>query len=459
MTITALIAAGCFAPERREPDADVVPFHLNDAANTVLRNVITECGSSRGQWAHDMGPGCPRIWATRLGLTAGLRRQRDDLVALGRATARRQNADVTGLIVDAIIGEPDQTGPVAYGLPALLISGTLDGRGVHYHKFRMVADRALAELDAESLDPKPRAGLAVVLAEIARIDPDGREERLARARELAAGIEWIELRAFALAAVARVTTVQSDIDAAREAVEAATPEFRVDGGRLVFDLDGEYVLSLYLALTNALADMAQLTGNPYDRARAQALIEFVFSDRLFDGRFLLHDGSTDGRRSREFCSGCNLNALYLVDRLWGDTWKIDPLPPLPKRPDPWVERRVERVGLFRLHSGQHGTTLMNQFGLTIGYTEVPPDDDHPRGAVRIWFSLGDGVQSCRFRREKEQPVLVPLDENDEARYTPTAEDVVEGEYDAERSGYTFVLGPRKDRTRPVTVVATRLVSI
>ena len=139
VTILLLLGAGsCSAPPQRSPDAEIVPCPLNDRANTVLRNVIEECASSHGEWAHDMGPGCPRVWAVQFGYTAGLRRQRDDLTDLAEVTASRPNSDLNKLILGAVFGgDENPDGPEAYGIPALFLSGVLSGSGSHYSTFRL----------------------------------------------------------------------------------------------------------------------------------------------------------------------------------------------------------------------------------------------------------------------------------------------------------------------------------
>lgn len=85
-----VLLAACRAPARLAPDADLVPCPLTERANAILAHVVEDCGSADGRWRHDLGPGCPRIWAVRFGLTAGLRRDRDDLLELARVTAARE---------------------------------------------------------------------------------------------------------------------------------------------------------------------------------------------------------------------------------------------------------------------------------------------------------------------------------------------------------------------------------
>lgn len=453
-TLLLLVAAaGCSAPPGRSPDAEIVPCPLNDRANSVLRCVIEECASSHGEWSHDLGPGCPRIWAVQFGLTAGLRRQRDDLRELAEVTASRQNSDLNRLILDAVFGGDDAAdGPEAYGVPALFVSGVLGASGSHYAKFRLAFDRALEEMDLSSLPETRLTGTAVLLAEVARTERNERDRWLNKAREATAKISGVKFRAFALAAIAKASGDTGDLRRAREGVETACPDFHLEDGRLTFEAEEAYVLSRYLALVSALADLAQLTGNPLDRTRAEALLDFVFSESLFNGRVLVHDGAKNGFRSDDFCSGCNLNALYLVDRLYGDTFKIDPLPELPERPDPWLMREREVHELFPLRSGQLGSFMAIHFGVNIGYEEVPSGDPHPHGALRLRFSLNDSLQECRFERMGDDGIIVRLDEKDTASYTIDEDSVVEGDYDPEISRYTVEIGPARGGTRQVRVI-------
>lgn len=455
-------SGGCFAPPQRAPDADLVPCPLSARANVVLRSVIEESASSDGRWAHDMGPGCPRIWATQFGLVGGRRRGREDLIDLAEITASRQRSDLNGLILGAIFGGEQGEGPEVFGVPALFITGILDGRGSDYAKFRLAFDRGLAQLDPGSLGDTQRTGLAVLLAELGRALPEERDALLARSREVESGIEAASFRAFARASVARASGSPGDLERAREAVEGAASGFREEGGAFTFAPPPTSILSQDLALISALADMAILTGEPRDRARAEALLDFVFSDRYFDGKHLAHDVTSKPggvTRSGEHCSGCNLNALYLLDRLHGDTFRIDPLPPLPERPDDWLAVDEERLGLFALLPGQPGTIIQGYGGITVSFVELSPDQapSAAHGALRLSFDLRDSAFGLRFRRQGEQGVVVPLDEEGRAAYTLAAGDVVEGRHDPALSSYTFELGPLREGRRAVSLSTRRRV--
>ena len=237
---------------------------------------------------------------------------------------------------DALFGDVDGDDPVLFGFPALLVSGALGGRGIDKTVFSMGLDRLDDFKGAGKLRPRENAGLAALLAEVSRLQPDRREERLSQARAYAEAAGDDPLAFFAWAAVARASGEEEDIRRAREA-EGGTPyRFDAQSGALSPPSQGDEVLSRHLAMVHALADLAQASGDPAPRNRAVTLLDYVFSDAYFDGRFLIHDRMFGGP-SEDVCSGCNWMALYLVDRLYGDSFGIDPVPALPKRD--WPEKR------------------------------------------------------------------------------------------------------------------------
>ena len=82
--VAALAAAiSCSSIEPLPPAAHVVPASVSPRANVVLRNCIEEFGSADGRWQGSLSPGCTQIWATQFGYRAGVRRDRDDIVAVG----------------------------------------------------------------------------------------------------------------------------------------------------------------------------------------------------------------------------------------------------------------------------------------------------------------------------------------------------------------------------------------
>ncbi|MBL8862015.1 MAG: hypothetical protein JNK02_08370 [Planctomycetes bacterium] len=448
MRLAACILLGltaCRAPARLAPDADLVPCPLTERANAILVRLVEDCGSADGRWRHDLGPGCPRIWAVRFGLTAGLRRGRDDLLELARVTAARQRTDARDLIVQAIFGASDTDGPEAFGMPALLASGMLDGDATGYTLFRLAFDRARGNLDPSTLRADQRAGLAVLTAELARAEPRAAGRHLDDARRIAEDVGAPKLRALALAVIARVGGREDDMARARAAVEAALPAMRFEEGRLQVEAQGDLILSQELALVNALAELAVVARSDADRVRAQALLESVLTGPLWDGQLLAHDAELDGARSRDHCSGCNWNALYLVDRLWGDTWRIAAVPALPERgagPEP---PEVFEHDLYLLRPDQRGTYGLRIFGLELEYAELAPGPEHPRGAVRVSWQLRDPRSRIAYVGDP----VAELDEAGAARLR------LGGPFGPPGAHVTATLGPRRDGLRHLRVVEER----
>lgn len=328
-SLPGLLASEKTGLVRLPPDEHLVACPLNAPANKVLKSAIETCRKGGGTWSDDMGPGCTPLWAIQFGMRAGLRRGRGDLVELGRATARALPTEADAVLSKGPSKRGGDAGVAAvYGLAGGIAAAVLDGSGVEEARLRGFLDLALkgAEHRSTGTSAVPATGLTVMLAELAPVLPGTEGSKyLDAARPLAARIDVPPLRAWALTTIARATRSEQDIATARTVIDDAAPPLDENTGRLRFAEDESHILSYHLSLVEALADMAEMTRDPADRLRAERLLQFVFSDALFDGRFIMHD-RIGGKRSDRYCSGCNLHALYLVDRLYGDTWRIDPLP-------------------------------------------------------------------------------------------------------------------------------------
>jgi hypothetical protein len=327
-----LLASACSGLDELAPDEHVVAAPISARANVVLRHVVEDYASRCGEWGGSMSPGCAEVWATQFGYRAGVRRERDDLIELGEVTAGREAAELRGLAWDALVGgDVDEDDPAVFGFPALLVSCALGGRGFDGFLFERVLDEAVERSATAGL--RERAGLAALLAASAPLRPDERDERLALARENAeasrggGGETW---RFLAWAAIARASGEAADAERAR-AVLAETALRFDDWGALALPLEArDEVLSRLLSVAHGMTDLSQATGDPALHRGATSLMDYVFSDAYFDGRLLIHD-RVHGP-SEDVCSGCNLMALYLADRLYGDSFVIAPLPQLPDRP-------------------------------------------------------------------------------------------------------------------------------
>lgn len=176
--LAVLLAVSCAAGPRPRLDDHVVASPLSRTANTLLRNLVTECGSHSGRWTEHYTPGCATIWATQFGYRAGLQRERDDLTVIGQSTAAAVSAAMRGLIWDAAFGDVDADHPALQGFPALLVSGTLGGSGVDWQLFELVLDRVIERALQMDLDQTEDAGLATMIAVRCRLDPEGQAARL-----------------------------------------------------------------------------------------------------------------------------------------------------------------------------------------------------------------------------------------------------------------------------------------
>jgi hypothetical protein len=385
--------AACSSLKSIPPADHVVRAPISGRANVVLRNLVTEYGSADGRWARNMSPGCAEIWATQFSYRAGVRRDRKDVLAIGRATAKHLSSDIRGLFWHALFGDVDHDDPAIFGFPALLVSGALGGRGIDKTLFSLGLDR-LEEYGGEGkLRPRESAGLAALLAEVSRLQPDRREERLAQAREYAEAAGKDPLAFFAWAAVAKASGEEGDTARAREA-EGATPyRFDAESGALQPPAEKDEILSIHLAMVHALADLSQASGDPAPRDRAVTLLDYVFSDAYFDGRFLMHDRMFGGR-SGDVCSGCNWMALYVVDRLYGDSFVIDPVPALPKRD--WPKERRQRGYDHKLVLGAGVEGQPGEAKFTFSPLK-------PKGRLLFRHATRDVFITCEYR-------MLPLEE-------------------------------------------------
>lgn len=437
-----VLLASCRAPGRRSLEAELVPCPLSETASTLLHRVIRDSASSDGRWAHDLGPGCPRIWATHLGLGAGLRREREDLIHLGEVTASRQRKDFDSLALESLFGGGvPEPGPETHGLPALLISGILAGSGSHYARFLLAFDRALETMDFARLPDTQRTGFCLLLCEVARSEPDRATDLLARARDLASTIEHPKFRAFARSRLAMASGSDEDLELARQVAREALPPLELRDGQLEVQLEEKYVLSRYLALTGALCDLALLDPGGGHRERALLLLDVIFSEAFLRDGVLVHDASRDGYRSESHCSGCNLQAIHLVDRLHGDTFQIAPLPSLPDRDSSWPGTPGRVISLFRVGPGQPGTYFGETFRVQVGYRESG------EGELIVEVQLKDFDRGVTLERRGEKSARVERGADDTAILGLSAEDAVEGDPDPGLIRYRILLGPAVEGRR------------
>ena len=351
------VVVGCSGLERLGPADHVVAAPISVRANEVLKHLVLDYGSQDGRWGGCMSDGCVQIWATQFGYRAGRRRNRDDLLELGEVTAARTASDLRGMVWRSLFGKLDTDNPAVFGFPALLVSGTLGDRDLDGFLFEAAITRADSFLG--NLGLRERAGLAALLAASAELKPSVGEERLNLARELAeqseggGGNTW---RLLATAAIARVSGKEQDIELARTVLAGTCYRFDEAGNLLLPFQTSDEVLSRHLSAIHGLVDLVQATGDPRLHRHATTLLDYVFSDAYFSQGLLIHDRTLG--QSTDVCSGCNFMALYLVDRLYGDSFVIDPTPQLPAEPAVQVPEVVPEIEkwdtVFTLGAGLPG---------------------------------------------------------------------------------------------------------
>jgi hypothetical protein len=314
------------------PADHVVTAPVSRRANIVLGNLIQTCAIINGEWDRHQGdPGCAELFSTLFGYRSGLRRGRQDLVAIGRVAVDNEFGKLIGTAGDLLLAGKTADMFELAGMPALMVSGPAGANSRHYAVFVTTLDWFLKNADDRGFDDVQSVGTAYVLAEIYRFDPRRKPVWIDRARDLAARVDHgRSLRcfaAFAWAAIARATGEPADLDRAKAIALSVAPRFARAQGVLRFDGPYSDVLSCHLTLADAMADLATLEPDGPWRGMAMEIVEYVFSDAYFNGRFLAHDRD-DAGQAPTFCTGCNYHALYLADRMYGDTLKLDPVPPL-----------------------------------------------------------------------------------------------------------------------------------
>jgi hypothetical protein len=266
--------------------------------------------------------------------------------------------------------------------------------------FSMGLDKVDERLDPERMGKLESAGLAVLLAEVAALQPERRSERLEQARrhaESAAGGGGGTWAFLAWAAIARASGAEEDVRRAREAEAATRYRFDPETGALLPPAEQDEVLSRHLSAIHAHADMAQATGDPASRARAVALLDYLFSDAYFDGRFLAHH-LDHGERAEDVCSGCNFMALHLVDRLYGDSFVIDPVPALPPRDWPEADEPHEREwSILKPEGEEHRLVLSPGTEGEEGTASIRVAPLDPEGRVLVLHEALDARVTLDYR--------------------------------------------------------------
>jgi hypothetical protein len=426
--LVTLVGTGCLSGPEMSSGRHLVAAPVTETANIILKNLVSECGSSQGNWKEEVTAGCTTIWATQFSYRAGKRRGRQDLLAIGEATADAEGVALKQIALRSFFGKAFTVrNPAVSGVPALCVSGTLGENGSHWFLFDLSLDEIMKKGKEINLDARSDSGIAVLLAETSSLKPDLNAQLLERARFHASRVdesEKPELLAMARAAIALASGDETDIVAAGAVIDRVCTDCKP----LPAENPGQkkpLILSLKLAFVHALADMATATGDPRYRQEAAALLGMLFSEAFFDGSFLMHHNS-HGERAAFYCSGCNFMALYLADRLYGDTLILDPVPPLPDRPiegnrleltlagdgnprkaaegDPdWLIGEDNRVWVIKErvtvmgHGRFHATVDDLGFALDVVFEIASPEEEPPHGKVSYEIEyVSSGKTRCRF---------------------------------------------------------------
>ena len=323
--IACAAIAGCCRIRQPEKNVSVVAAPISGRANTILTNLIDECPIVNGQWRHDMG--CTAASSAAFGYEVGSRRGRDDILKIGQVSAENESSKMKRALWQYLFGQTPDFSDLN-GSPACFYSGVYGRNGLDYWMFSKLTDTIAKNPDNYKLNDVQIAGSVYFLANMAMLEEKNKAFRLQRARYLASKTAngQIPFIAFAYASIAKVTKDPNDIKLAKETTEKAI--------RLYFEPNNPNVkvavpyaecLSWYNATINACADMAVLEPRGPWQDYAISLLDYIFSDKYFNGKFLVHDLCENGKQADYFCAGCNFAVVYLADRLYGDSLKINPL--------------------------------------------------------------------------------------------------------------------------------------
>lgn len=315
--------AGCCPVQRIDPSEQIVAAPITERANIVLTNLTKDCQIVNRRWTHDMG--CTPENSAMFGYRVGMHRNRKDLIKLGRLSANNEWARFVDAMFRFIVYKEIPQIRDLNGTGALLVSGISDRNALHYAAYRLIANKVTAPGMRENLGVIPSAGTAFFLAEMYRVDKSNRESRIAGARFFADQAGNKNAPTFAAgswAAIAKSTGDPNDIARAKEIIRSVYPKFTTSENGKSFNGPYAEYLSCHLAMIHALADMAQIEASGPWREEAIDLLHYIFSDAYFNGRFLVHHREND-QHSKTFCAGCNFCALYLADRIYGNTLWLD----------------------------------------------------------------------------------------------------------------------------------------
>lgn len=310
-----------------EQNYNLVKADISDRANIVLSNLIEEYPIINGRWKSEGG--CIRIQSAAFGYTVGKRRDRDDIMEIGKVAVKNESKRLKQLTLAYFLGKNINMNEAA-GFPALFFSGLYDKNQFNYLIYRKC-------MDTLTSNKKMNRGVVADTFTAAFLSIQYRAEKkpskayLEKARFYADKVRksgYWGYAAFAYCSIAKASGDPNDLIIAKKIVIATLPQF--------FDMETSELqikpnadcLSWHEAMISSLFDLAQLDPQGHWKEYAVKLLNYIFSDAYFDGKFIVHHINSDGTKSNKVCPGCNYAALILADRLYGDTFIIDPI----KRP-------------------------------------------------------------------------------------------------------------------------------
>lgn len=391
-TVIAVILfslGGCTSLNSVDYDEPIVRAPVSDRANLILANLIEECPIVNGYWRNDLD--CTAIQTAAFGYGVGKRQDREDIIRIGKISAKNESKRIKRLALSYLMGNENIDLYEAAGFPALCMSGMYDGKSIDYFLFTQCLDAFTANNDTNNhIEINIYIAYLYALRYRAEVHPN--EIYLEKARIYANSVlePGPAYAAFAYCGIAKAGGDPDDLEMAKAVVTNSLPYFFTNTGTLKISPNLD-CLSWHGAMINALADMAQMDPEGPWRGYAIRLLDYIFSDAYFNGKFLVHHINPDGSQSADFCAGCNYMAIILADRLYGDSFIIDPV----KKP----KQIKAKLTIMNAEYGIEDTWLdittqladrINHNGLRIWVTNDIAGDPTPGKlkVLRIQYRLG-----------------------------------------------------------------------
>ena len=324
ISIILFSLCGCTSLNPVDYDEPIVRAPVSDRANLVLANLIEECPIVSGYWRNDLD--CTAIQTAAFGYGVGKRRDRKDIIRIGKISARNESKRIKRLALEYLLGNENIDLYEAAGFPALCLSGMYDSRSIDYFIYTQCLDTFTANNDTNN-DMEINIYIAYLYALRYRAEAHPKDVYLEKASIYANSVldTGPAYAAFAYCGIAKASNDPNDLELAKAVVTNSLPYFfNTKTGALKISPNLDY-LSWHGAMIHALADMAQMDPEGPWRGYAIRLLDYIFSDTYFNGKFLVHHINPDGSQAADFCAGCNFMAIILADRLYGDSFIIDPV--------------------------------------------------------------------------------------------------------------------------------------